>query len=147
MNSGSGSARGFVLGVFKGVLICLCSSFALLIGNYLASTLATAPIHLGIRVPGAVLCGLAAGCLTALLGFRRRGVLLSAIFALAPILYSWFVRGARSYTHTYRYQGGKLVPITASHVVYSQLVSMVLVACIVSIAVFLLCRAVAHRRR
>lgn len=138
-----------LIGVVKGVAVVACSRQALLAGCCMPIISVPGLSFITPWVTGAILCGLAAGCLTMLLGFRRWGALLSPVFASVAVLFSWFVRGIRTYSyhHALDSHSDKLVRVGKSHRDYSGVIPMLVVACIVSVVAFLLCRAIANRKR
>lgn len=150
MSHADSSVRTTVVAILKGAAVVACSQCVFAAGSFLSMMYPPGPCVVPFWVPivsGAILCGLTAGCLTWLFGFRRWGVLLSPVFASVPLLFQWFVCSRRSRSSSYQYQGGKMVSIVKWHVDYSQLITMLVVACIVSTAAFLLCRAAANHRR
>lgn len=145
----SGSMSPLV-GVLKGVAVVICSGFVFSVGSFLTMMHPPGPPIVPVwllTVSGAVLCGLTAGCLTWLFGLRRRGAMLSPVLASLPILFSWFIGGARSRSSTFRHQGDKLVSVVKWHVDYSQLYRTLVAACIVSVFAFVICRVIANRKR
>lgn len=86
-------AKGYALVGLRLIGVVAGGYLALVVGNLSAAFVARTmgPAH--IRVVGALLCGLVVGCLTALLRFRNRGLLLAAVIASVPVLFSWFARG------------------------------------------------------
>ncbi|MBP6962847.1 MAG: hypothetical protein KBC96_00400 [Armatimonadetes bacterium] len=136
----------YVPQILKALAIVLVGYLVMMIGNGLGS-LAVSIIggHM-VGLVGAVLAGIAAGCLTAFM-YRRNVPYLAPILAALPVLFSWFGRHARSTRVTYVYKNGTLIPTGSPHPqpVYSVLIMLLAVAMVVSVIAYLISRRIANK--